>query len=307
MKLDVIKDISVGTTLDKLATKFCGGNHKKVGVKLKTLESAGFIIGRSATDSGEIKYSTLGELEQKYQFRSGFGDVKKSAILENTGNVVKTLIISDLHIGLVDDGMQYIEKIYEYAKANNIHVIISLGDLFQGIYQDEKSDLFDIVNKQLDRFMKKYPFEKDIANFVLLGNHDYTLYGKCHIDISRAILERPDVINLGYGIGKIRIGKSVIAFHHDLVFQPMPNVENDHQLLFKGHSHKFEISGNSITVPSLLNQNFYNDLESVGFLNVDFILDNSGYLTDCVIRHFDIYPDIKFQNEIYLAKIKKKI
>ena len=31
----------------------------------------------------------------------------------------------------------------------------------------------------------------------------------------------------------------------------MPNVENDYQLLFKGHSHKFEVSGNSITVPGM--------------------------------------------------------
>lgn len=307
MKLDVMREIQKGTTLDRLANIFCNGNHKRVGAKLKALESVGFIIGRSATDKGEIKYFTLPDSEQNNICTKDTECSRKSAILENTSNVVRALIVSDLHIGLPGDGLHNMEKIYEYAKANNIHVIISIGDFFEGLYQDKPEDVYDILNKQVDRFNKKYPFEKDIVNYILLGNHDYTLYSKCHIDISRLLLERPDVINLGYGIGKLRIGKTLIDLHHDLIYQPMTKSEQDYRLVFKGHSHKFEVSANSIIVPALLSDNFYSDIESVGFLDVDFILDEENYLTNCVIRHLDIYPDIKFQNEIYLSKFKKKI
>ena len=94
MKLDVMSDISQGTTLDKLASKYCDNNHKKVGAKLKALESVGFIIDRSATDKGEIRFSTLPVEEQKEVFRKGTGDFKKPAILENVGKTVRVLVIA---------------------------------------------------------------------------------------------------------------------------------------------------------------------------------------------------------------------
>lgn len=284
--------------LNTLITSFCDNDYKKAGLVIKELIDYGFNINKELDSKGNIIYSIGNDI------------VYKDLNINLDSDELKTLIISDMHIGNFNDGLTFIDRVYEYAKEKGINIIFNIGDLFRGVYP-ECTDKLSELKYEIDLFNDKYPFYNNIVNVVILGNHDYVTYKSFGFDIGKYISLRPDFINLGYGLGKVKIGNSSILLEHDLLFVPQPERDNYAKYIFRGHSHKFEIVGNQITVPALLDSNFYNNLTSLGFLEADFKLDSSNNIESCLLKQFDFKDNIREINKIELhnknTKIKKKI
>ena len=292
-----VQQLMNGTTMKSIVEEYCAGSYKKAGELLKSHFDEGFNINSEVYDNGEMNYYLAAGINREHEIKV-------------TGNEVRTLIISDLHIGQINDGSMYLSRIYNYAKGHNIHIIFMVGDLFQGVYPEDQNK-YTILERQVNGFLNRYPFDSSIVNYMLLGNHDLITQQAIGFDYNKLINCRPDIINLGYGLGKIKLGNDLLAFSHDLVIVQQPERDYNVKYIFKGHSHKFEIVGNVITVPALLRSNFYDDITSVGFLEADFYLDEKQNINLCKLKHFDLGLDTKPINEIYVSdkniKIKKKI
>ena len=273
-------------------------DYLKVGLLLKELEDYGFNIIKELDSTGNLYFSLGNDVINNYL----------DIILKS--NFLKVLIISDMHIGNQNDGLNYIDKIYEYCKTNNINIIFNIGDIFAGVYSNY-NDKLELLNKQLDLFNTKYPYCDNIINVLILGNHDYASYKSLGFNISKYLKFRPDFINLGFGLGKIKIGNSSILLEHDLLLTNQPQRDMSAKYIFRGHSHKFEIVGNQITVPALLNSNFYSNLTSFGFIEAKFTMDSKNEIESCSLKQFDIKDEFRLINNIELnnknIKIKKKI
>lgn len=292
MQKDIIEDLFQGTTINNLSNKY-GYSHSKIESILKELQNNGIKIDRNIMSDGVIVYSICRELKQK-------------PIRINSQNDIRALIISDLHIGAgkYKEGLMYMKDIYTYAKRNNIHFIFCLGDLFDGISKEN----FRLVESQLKTFFDEYPYDSSIVNFMLFGNHDYSLMNYMGIDVSQTLQRRMDVINLGFGVGKVYLNNEILGFKHELVCTKPLEMLDDCRIIFKGHSHKFEVINNScIVVPALLNDDFHYQLLSTGFLDATFNVSKYGEIQQIKLRHLVFLPDITPVNDIYMPKLKVKM
>ncbi len=291
MQKDIIEDLLQGTTISSLSNKY-GYSYSKIENILKELQNNGIQIDRNIISDGTIIYSICKELKQ-------------NSIRINCENNIRIIIISDLHIGAgkSKDGLIYMKDIYSYAKKNNIHFIFCLGDLFNGI----PNESFRLVESQLKSFFNDYPYDSSITNIMLFGNHDYTFMKNMGIDVSQTLHRRPDVISLGYGIGNVYFNDEIIGFKHDLVYTKPINSLNSCKILFKGHSHRFEIVNNScVIVPALLNEDFNPQILSTGFLDVNFDINKTGKIDQIKLRHLVFLPEITPVNDIYIPKVMVK-
>lgn len=300
----LVQQLMEGISLKKVAEDFCSGNYKKAMELIKTYINEGFNICKKVTEDGDIIFTvTTG-------YKLYNNEKVKTEEIVTKSNEVKTLIISDLHIGQLNDGLLYISKVYAYAKAHNINIIFMAGDLFDGITV-ENSNKYKQLEGHISRFLNYYPYDPSIVNFMLFGNHDLITMKSMGFDYSKLIEQRLDIINLGYGLGRVKLGNDYLAFSHELLIEQQPDIENYAKYLFKGHSHKFEITGSTITVPALLDTNFYDNIISLGFLEADFMLDDNQKIKSCRLKHLSFDNDLELVNEVYVSdeniKIKKKI
>ena len=98
----------------------------------------------------------------------------------NKGKTIKEnkiLIISDTHIGSEYENISYLDMVYEFAIKNNITKIIHGGDLLQSTMKHVKQEYID-PEKQFKHFMSVYPNDRNITNYVTLGNHDLSILDK---------------------------------------------------------------------------------------------------------------------------------
>ncbi len=289
----IIDCIKSGISLNKLAS-VTGKSELEVGYIIKELRDKGFCIDSFYNGKGIITYSIDKEVSNS------------ELSIDVIDNELRAVIISDLHIGYGNnDGLNCIKDIYEYAIKNDIHIIFILGDLINGI-NSKTIDTYSTISEQVGSFMEKYPYQSDILNFILLGNHDYSALDECGYDITRTLERRSDVINLGYGIGRVNLQKSVIGFKHDLVVTKPPEKLTECAMIFKGHHHRCEVFSNNIIVPALLNETFIQGILSTGFLDATFSFDNE-LLDNLRIKHLNFIPGIKVVNDINISKLSSKI
>lgn len=173
----------------------------------------------------------------------------------------RTMVISDLHLGNELESLLALDKIYNYCIVEGIHTIIITGDFLDGItvgVQDYKKH--DNSLDQIRYAANKYPYDKNIINFLVMGNHDIDSLSSSGIDFGTYLRNfRLDIIPVGYGYGRINIKNDKIYVTHPLCLGLENNLDlNGNYLLLKGHHHvnKNIISNNgsaSIAVPSLSN------------------------------------------------------
>lgn len=290
----IVESMNNGATLNQLS-KITNLSELELGNIIKNLCDDGFCIERSYNSDGVIQYNLNNDFSNKGIF------------IDAVSDEVRAIVISDLHIGFnpTKEGLIYMEYIYDYAVKNNIHIIFVLGDLFHGV-NNHVDDKYAAIKEQINNFFEKYPYSSNILNFILLGNHEYSMVTECGFDLARIIEKRVDVINLGYGIGKVMISEELIGFKHDLVVTKIQDNLSDCRINFKGHTHKCEIYPNSVIVPALLTEPFYNDLLSTGFLDVSFYL-KKRYIEQVRLKHMGFLPKIQLINDIYLSKLPPKI
>ena len=203
-------------------------------------------IFKKGYSNGAISYDTLNK--------------SNVLITDKEENKIKFMVISDQHFGSCHDNVNLINLIYDYAVKNNIHIILNLGDLLDGNVGPDKKKV--IPPKQVEYMLKNYPYEKNIINYLLLGNHDYNVISDYGINIMGTIdKNRFDFINVGCGEGSLIIKNDQLILQH-----PLPNNKDiqmgnyNKNIILRGHGHQAKVYEDNnnlyLYVPSLSDLNF---------------------------------------------------
>ncbi len=198
-------------------------------------------------------------------------------------NLFRALAISDLHIGSKFDNLSYLEMAYEYCLQNDIHIIINGGDLIQGTLGPRR---FSKLEEQILFLLENYPYDEQILNFIVLGNHDADLISVIGMDLHTILTEnRLDLISLGYGVQKLAIGEENITLAHTAL--DLRNVYGRLKITGHGHRFQFKVKHNE---PSLFLPTLSDDVKDgflPGMVEIDLLL-KEGCFRKGVFRHFVI-------------------
>ena len=205
------------------------------------------------------KYNVNGEIS--YQRIKKFKEIKKANNKNNTKTIytpnssksLKTLAISDLHIGNEAERLDLLDRAFNYCIKNNIHIIFCGGDIIDGAYSSGNQKITNIY-KQTEYFIANYPHDKSIITFAVGGDHDYSALYRYGIDIAEMCNNyRHDIVIGGFNNTIINMKKDKIQLYHYLKAGMLLNVNPS--LIFHGHFHNFQLKMQqdrlNIVLPSL--------------------------------------------------------
>ncbi len=159
-------------------------------------------------------------------------------LLKNKDELI-ALLISDLHLGTKEERLDLLNLLYDYAMKNGIHLIINGGDLINGL-TSERKNICRTHLEQCEYFIENHPFDINILNICVLGNHDVKGLRKDGVNFAR-ILEnyRTDFAIAGIENGHILVKNDFINMYHPLSCDcnntPMKKV------VLVGHSHQYKV------------------------------------------------------------------
>lgn len=226
-----------------------GLSSKQLFHRLNMLKIKGFNFSRKYYSDGEICY----KLDKGFVY-----DKEVSLITKPTENEIKMVFLSDLHLCSENQRLDLLNEVYELCAKEGIHVIINGGDLIDGLFGPSKK-MFDSYEKQIEYAIKNHPFDKNILNFICLGNHDYASLDKTGQDLETAINnKRHDIIPLGYGRGVLNIkNDKIFVIHSDTPLENNITLQTGGRLILYGHGHimstKIESHDVKISLPTLSN------------------------------------------------------
>ncbi len=234
-ELLIFEMINEGYSLNDMAYDLMQ-SPRQVHNKILRLNNEGYFISPIYFDDGNIKYC-FKDYNQKHTLN----------LVINDSHKLRALVIADTHIGNTLENIGYLNKAYDYARDNNIHVIFNCGDVIDGNFTRGEQAINNI-DEQIKRVIKKYPYDKHILNFICYGNHDYSAYEGGR-DIAKALLKnRPDLISGGYGVSLINVLRDQFVMCHPLGDGHFKKIAN--KLILEGHHHKtmFKIERNNYTI-----------------------------------------------------------
>lgn len=293
MKKRIIEQLEKPTSIEDLSSITSLSSNEVVKI-LNEIEKE-YVIGKYCSDDGIVRYYI--DLENKYSLVN----------IDSFSKTFRLLILSDSHMGR-NKYNGYFDLIENYIINNDIHITLFLGDIIDGVIDDSESNN-SLIKKQIQDFLDNFPNITNNVVLYILGNHDYSAYHYNGIDIKEMFDTREDFIYIATGAGNIRIGKDLVTLRHDLVLKEMPSDIENGRVIFKGHSHKYCINNNVVIVPALLEDPFYKDILSRGFLEATITMDNDEHIKDLSLKHLvfdkDRIRDVS-NNVVQLPNIKVK-
>lgn len=230
MNLKVLDMINDNKSLKEIAS-ILKLSEKQLYIRIKQLINYGYFL--------EPTYAYDSDIYYKVNTKNINKEKENNVIIKVPTDLkeLRCIAISDLHIGNAKSDIDLIKKVYDYAAKNDIHVIFNCGDLIEGIHTCDKRNINNI-HDQIECVIDKYPYDKDIYNYMIFGNHDYHAFHHLGLDISKKISNsRHDLISLGFGQGVVNIKKEKILLQHELCAVNLPKLEDDIKLALVGHGH----------------------------------------------------------------------
>lgn len=226
--LEILKN---GYTLNSIGA-YMKLSPKQVYQRINSLKAYGYNIYRKDFENGEIEFG-LSSTPYTFQNEQIIYTAKDSSIFH-------CLIISDTHLGNNLQRIDILKAMYRYCIENDIHTIIHLGDFLNYTVEHLKEPysnypLDDDYNIQLSKALRAYPYNKNIINYVLLGDKDANFLKKESLDlIFKMQKQRYDILPIAYNEGLLKIKNEQISLYH-----PYGNVSPKftQKINFKGHSH----------------------------------------------------------------------
>ena len=259
--------------------------RKQIYRKLLKLKNNGYAITNEYYYNGDITY-LLHSSDKVSKNR----DNNVTINMPDTKNTFKAIVISDIHIGCDKQGLSLLYYIYDYCIKNNIHIILNAGDLIDGWFGQNKKINKDIEH-QLQYLIKKYPFDKNILNFICLGNHDLHSYQKFGIDLETILTNyRHDLVAFASGIGHVHVKNDDIVLCHPINHNKSKFSEIEDSIIFKGHHHKYATDFNEffhnhiICIPTLSNIFLNNQFPLPSALEIEFTINSNGKFNDGIIN-----------------------
>lgn len=240
--IDLIKE---NKTLREMC-KILSISEKQLYVRLKQIINYGYQIDTKYYYGGDIKYEFLSQ--------KNLEENKVKIHMSTSNKTFRSIVISDMHIGNIKSDINLLCKVYEYASKNDIKTILNCGDNIEGDYTHDSLNLKDIYS-QIDTLVKKHPYDKNIMNYIILGNHDHHSLTSDGLDIAERIKKaRYDIVPIGHGVGAVVLKQDNIVMLHKLHDRFAPSVGNDSNLILTGHGHMMKTKAYeklNICVPSL--------------------------------------------------------
>lgn len=271
---------------------------KQLYVRIKQIINYGYNIEPNYHYNSDINYI----------FKKDNFEVDKNKVsikMADTDNRFRCLVISDMHIGSTDGDIALMNYVYEYASKNSINVILNAGDTIEGDYTSTPTSIHN-VHSQLEHLLTKYPYDKDINSFMILGNHDYHSLHFDSFDISKTIKNsRYDLIPIGVGQGNVNVRDDQIILFHKLYDGFKPDIKNGDKIVLSGHSHMMKTKLRDIFwlgVPTLSYKSNDKTKDVVpGFidLNIDLEKDKFEYVE---AKHLIITPKV-----IQVSEVRGKV
>ena len=239
--------------------------------RLNMLKMKGYDFRKKYYYDGEISYDLINSVQNEPKNET-------TIITSPEDNEFRAVLISDLHFGSIYESLYKLDAVYDFCIKNGFNIIFNIGDLIDG--NTSSSPIFlkiKSISKQINHLLEKYPYDKNIVNFICLGNHDYDALSNEVIDLHKIFdLKRHDLVSLGYGYGFINIKNDKIALRHPINGVSREKLcEFSKGILLSGHSHKYKINVGfdyNVYVPTIsdLKLNGENTLPSFLTLNVEF-------------------------------------
>lgn len=204
-------------------------SNKQLFKRLLKLKNIGFDFKRKYYYNGDIVYSLYNDVPLQSQN-------SVDIITSPEEQEFEAIVISDLHIGSTDERLDLLNKIYDYCVKNNIHTIFNAGDIIDGMF-GRCDKMHDNIFDQIEYAIEKYPFDKRILNYAVLGNHDFNPLLKNGKDLALVLQNyRHDIIPVGYGTAEINIKNDKIVLRHPLLVSNNEYTnEYKHVFMLKGH------------------------------------------------------------------------
>lgn len=247
MNLKVLELINNNKSLKEIAS-ILKISEKQLYIRIKQLINYGYFLEPTYTYDSDIYY--------KINTRNINKEKDNNVIIKvpNDLKELRCIAISDLHIGNINSDIDLLNKVYDYATKNNIRIIFNCGDLIEGIHSCDKRNINNI-HDQIEFVIEKYPYDNNIYNYMIFGNHDYHSFYHMGLDVSKKIENaRHDIISLGFGQGIVNIKKEKILLQHELCAVELSKDYDDAKLALVGHGHmmKTKIYNNLLLcLPSL--------------------------------------------------------
>ncbi len=117
------------------------------------------------------------------------------------------MLVSDFHIDQIDTRvLSGFDILNDYCSKNGIHLVLNLGDFYQG-YPGKPLEYKNAIEsyKLVEKSITSIPKADGIYHAILGGNHDRSIVKYGFDPISLLANERDDILNLGYMHSKIAI------------------------------------------------------------------------------------------------------
>ncbi len=278
----------------ELATLFAM-DFKALKNALKRLDISGYRIKKTYEQQGDILLQPTTQLDQN-----------KIAIIP-TKPVFRFAAISDTHIGHEKSNINYIDQVYQYCIDKDIHLIFHLGDIIEGVENSHYTKFKNSTN-QLQYVLRNYPFQDDILNFFLFGNHDMRGLKESKFNAYHFMKDkRLDFIPVGITNGTISIKKETIALCHNAGI----NGNSKIKLVLKGHSHTYKVqndeNGCIVYVPTLSKINPMSTKKDFipSFLDITIGWNQNEFNT-IALKHLQVNKQITPLGEVKVPFQKKK-
>ena len=265
-----------------------GISEKQLWIRLKQIISGGYQIQSRYYSDSSIKYSIKRNLDEEI-------NTGTRLCVPSGSKELRVIAISDTHIGNKGSDIDLIKRVYEYAAKNDINIIFNCGDLIEGDYTTDRKSI-ENVEDQVSYLIKNYPYDKNILNFAIVGNHDlHSLYCSGFNVIKRINTGRQDIIPTGYVIGNINIKGDLIVLKHELESVSLPEIRNEANIVLVGHGHMMKTKLYEklfVCIPSLSHVSPDKTRENVpGFVDIKFSFDKKriDYLE---LKHLILTPKV---------------
>lgn len=191
--------------------------NKQLYNYINILEDQGYLLKRKYYADGEIVYSIIDTIDGINNLYNRFATDSTTIITEPGNNILKCLVISDLHYGNSKSRLDLIEKVYDYCAQENIHTVFCCGDIIDGTFSAREQSIPD-THEQIKYLIKKHPHRQNILTYAIGGDHDLSVLKKRYQDL-RAIVRnyRHDIIMPSYQTEIIKIKNDSILLYHPIL------------------------------------------------------------------------------------------
>ena len=300
--LKLIELINEGKTCNEIC-HILNISNKQLYNNLTILQNKGLNYKRKYYSNGSIIYKPLTSItELKNLFTSN-----ESTIITSPNELeLKVLLFSDLHFGNEFERKDLVDRAFNYCIKNNIHIIFLCGDMIDGTITRVQQYISNIY-KQIDHFIKDYPFDKNILTFGVGGNHDQDGLKKGGQDIISILKNyRHDIIITSYNNSLINIKNDQIQLFH--ITKNGKLVESKASIICHGHHHKYSCEQEKnkilhIIVPSLSDISFNQPMPSAIDMTLQF---DKGFIYDVFLKQIYFGKRDYTLNEIKFNMLRER-